>query len=162
MRIIMRQYAVLILICILGFATLLTGCVLPQIVIPTPQTYQSSYDKVWYATLDTLNEMGYTTSHLKKEDGYIETVVQQFDTARYGQVIKLSGASAEKVKISIWISKENNGKKAKVKVTPYLEHEYSTKWRTGGREEWRSSWEKVESDGTLEKMVYDKIASKLR
>ena len=119
------------------------------------------YNQIWNATVDTLDEMGYTPVQMQRDEGFITTEKRIFFSPMYGIQLQatslknaliissagLPGDTRERIKITVRLSKEEA--QTRVKVTPHIEHNLPL-------------WGEVESNGHLEKAIQDSIASKLK
>ena len=135
---------------------LFVGCVPQSTIIPnTPQNYQAEYNKVWNAAVDSIDELGFTAAQLNKEEGYITTSKEE-TTQVYGQMtgpeLLLLMIPKERVKITIRLTKE--GESIRVNVVSFIE-------RFNSQSILPNKWSQVESNGTLEKEIQEKIKAKL-
>lgn len=135
---------------------LFAGCVPQSTVIPNdPQNYKADYNRLWTAAVDSIDELGFTAAQMNKDDGYITTSKQEADRV-YGQMSGVEMAllmiPRERVKITIRLTEDEGS--IRVKVTSHIE-------RFNSQSILPNKWSPVESNGTLEKSIYDSIGAKL-
>lgn len=158
-RIILRSRVVDILLVLL-----LAGCVTtPQVITITPVIYQINFDRLWRATVDTLDELGFSISHADKNDGYITTEkrntsrLEGLANATYGQqrmsTALTGGVDEERTKVSVRITKVESGFEVKIKT--FIEH-HEVNSGIDPR------WVEVETNGKLEAKLQQKIAEKIK
>jgi hypothetical protein len=99
--------------------------------------FRADYGRVWNATLDTLDELGYVILQMNKYDGYITTGMKEETRSRDKVGIRLS----------------RDGGSVRVMVNVYSEELVKTSDSP--------YWRKTSSEGRREKKIRDKMASKL-
>ncbi|MDO8426967.1 MAG: hypothetical protein Q7T24_05580 [Deltaproteobacteria bacterium] len=109
-----------------------------------PRLFNESYDRVWDAVVNTLNERGFVINQMRKEEGYIDTKNRK------------EGAYSRE-RISIRLLKRDGG--VKVTVSDYPEF---AGFSFTNNKPVVSYWKEGEPSGVYQQWILDDIEKKLR
>lgn len=160
----MRKITALLILCFLVFAGCESLSVTRSILFPSyedknipnnPQIFHGSFDTVWNAALDSLDELGFVIAQMKKEDGYITTQEKEVPEKIYARGNEeFSTVIKERVKVSIRLSQSDDS--VKVTVNSYVERLLKDNMTPKMK-----YWAERTSNGLLESRIKNKIAAKL-
>lgn len=155
---------------LLLLTTILTACATAGVppmktTIINTRNYDASYDKVWTAIIEVVAESNLGISNLEKDSGIIVISNISYepswaDEGTLGSAMGVPDEVEERAANFNIVAKRNDNNKISVQINSnfrmYIRHGNGS-----AAMPFRSKWRKVYSNGTLESLIFDRIAQRL-